>query len=227
MMDRVSANPGRMLITPEDGSAPFYATLSMADNPTVLGTPLNKASLLTDATAALFGLGTDAVPDDVLEKISKSSWRVCGTAAIDTLSSGDSFDIMLSDPIKPFDEVKICVYGGPSDGTNIYVYITSINTILNAPSTSTYQKLCIDTSSALYNCFLKFTVSDSIYARTGAQYANIDYFMATVTNTNVTTNVSRFFRTNLLDRISFTAYSGGPAQNLQFTVLKRSVVNAN
>lgn len=68
MTDRVSANPGRMLITPEDGSAPFYATVEMADNPTVVGTVLNKANLLTDATAALFGLGTDAVPDDVLEK---------------------------------------------------------------------------------------------------------------------------------------------------------------
>ena len=35
------------------------------------GTPLNKDTLLKDATAALFGLGSDAVPDDVLHKISK------------------------------------------------------------------------------------------------------------------------------------------------------------
>lgn len=68
MQDRVSANPRRRLITPENGQPAFYATVEMADNPTVLGTPLNKASLLTDATAALFGLGADAVPDDVLEK---------------------------------------------------------------------------------------------------------------------------------------------------------------
>ena len=33
------------------------------------GTPLNKDTLLKDATAALFGLGTDAVPDDVLAKL--------------------------------------------------------------------------------------------------------------------------------------------------------------
>lgn len=33
------------------------------------GTPLNKASLLKDTTAALYGLGTDAVPDDVLAAI--------------------------------------------------------------------------------------------------------------------------------------------------------------
>ena len=71
-----------MLITPENGQPAFYATVEMADNPTVEGTPLNKASLLTDATAALFGLGTDAVPDDVLEKA-----RSLITAAQNTANS--------------------------------------------------------------------------------------------------------------------------------------------
>lgn len=69
MRDRIPVNPGRVLITPEGGSAAFYATMVRADNPTQEGTPLNKATLLTDATAALFGLGADAVPDDVLERI--------------------------------------------------------------------------------------------------------------------------------------------------------------
>ena len=64
MIDRVSANPGRVLITPESGE-PYYATLTRADNPTVEGTPLNKSTFLTDATAALFGLGGEAVPDDI------------------------------------------------------------------------------------------------------------------------------------------------------------------
>lgn len=69
MQDRVPVNPGRVLITPENGSAAYYATMTRADNPTQEGTPLNKASLLKDATAALFGLGTDAVPDDALSAI--------------------------------------------------------------------------------------------------------------------------------------------------------------
>ena len=80
MKDRVSANPGRVLITPEDGSGAFYATLAMADNPTVVGTPLNKASLLTDATAALFGLGPDAVPDDAFMAI--PSLVVIGSSSV-------------------------------------------------------------------------------------------------------------------------------------------------
>lgn len=35
---------------------------------TTKGTDLNKATLLKDTTAALYGLGTNAVPDDVLAK---------------------------------------------------------------------------------------------------------------------------------------------------------------
>lgn len=71
MQDRIPVNPGRVLITPENGSASYYATMTRADNPTQEGTPLNKASLLKDATAALFGLGADAVPDFVFSFIGK------------------------------------------------------------------------------------------------------------------------------------------------------------
>ena len=66
MKNRVPANPGRVLITPEDGSAAFYATLMRADNPTEEGDPLSKETLLKDATAALYGLDATAVPDEVL-----------------------------------------------------------------------------------------------------------------------------------------------------------------
>lgn len=66
MQDRVPVNPGRVLVTPENGGAAYYATLTRADNPTQEGTPLNKANLLADATAALFGLDANAVPNGVL-----------------------------------------------------------------------------------------------------------------------------------------------------------------
>ena len=52
--------------------------LEMADDPLEPGDPLNKATLLKDATAALFGLNTDAVPDDVLAFLGKYNqywWR--------------------------------------------------------------------------------------------------------------------------------------------------------
>ena len=73
MKNRVPANPGRVLITPEDGSAAFYATITRADNPTQIGDPLSKATLLQDATAALFGLDDSAVPDDMFRIMAGAS----------------------------------------------------------------------------------------------------------------------------------------------------------
>lgn len=58
---------GRVLITPEGGGTPFYATLEMADDAIDIGTPLNKHSLLKDTTASIFGLGIEALPDEVLQ----------------------------------------------------------------------------------------------------------------------------------------------------------------
>ncbi len=71
MYDRVPASgqEGRVKITPEGGGAAYYATLEMADNPSVAGTPLNKLTLLTDAVAALYGLDAAAVPNDVFNRI--------------------------------------------------------------------------------------------------------------------------------------------------------------
>lgn len=64
MQDRVPTYPGRVTLTPVPGQANTY-DLVRADDPTQEGTPLNKATLLKDATALLFGLTTEAVPDDV------------------------------------------------------------------------------------------------------------------------------------------------------------------
>ncbi len=44
-VDRIPADPGRVLITPEDGTEPFYATVERADNPVVEGTLLDADTL--------------------------------------------------------------------------------------------------------------------------------------------------------------------------------------
>ena len=80
MYDRIPTpgQEGRMLISPEGGT-PYYATVAMADNPTQEGTFINKATLLKDATAALFGFGANAVPDDVhnwVGQYAKHWWSV-------------------------------------------------------------------------------------------------------------------------------------------------------
>lgn len=69
MKDRVSTYPGRVQLTPVSGQANVY-DLVRADQPTEPGTPLNKASLLTDAVAIAFGLTNTAVPNDVFNKLS-------------------------------------------------------------------------------------------------------------------------------------------------------------
>ena len=51
MQDRVSLYPGRVKLEPVTGQANLY-DLTRADQPTQEGTPLNKANLLSDATAA-------------------------------------------------------------------------------------------------------------------------------------------------------------------------------
>lgn len=51
MQDRVSLYPGRVKIEPVAGQAKLY-DITRADQPTQEGTPLNKANLLSDATAA-------------------------------------------------------------------------------------------------------------------------------------------------------------------------------
>ncbi len=77
MQDRVPLYPGRVKMTPVAGQANTY-DMVRADDPTQEGTPLNKATFLKDATAALFGLGASAVPDDVLAELGKYKqywWR--------------------------------------------------------------------------------------------------------------------------------------------------------
>lgn len=70
MQDRIPLYPGRVTMTPVAGQANTF-DMVRADDPTQAGTPLNKATLLKDATAALYGLGTGAVPDDVLAELGK------------------------------------------------------------------------------------------------------------------------------------------------------------
>ena len=71
MTDRQPAKgkEGRVLITPEDGSSPFYARLEMADEPLDPGTPLCKGTLLSDTTAAQIASGGSMTPTTVDEAL--------------------------------------------------------------------------------------------------------------------------------------------------------------
>lgn len=82
MRDRVSTYPGRVKLAPVAGQENVYDLIRM-DEPMVGGTPLNKASLLTDATAALYGKTLDPVPDDILAELGRYKlhwWQAQGTS---------------------------------------------------------------------------------------------------------------------------------------------------
>lgn len=61
MKDRVPQYPGRVQLLPVTGQANKY-DMTLADEPTEQGTPLNKANLLTDATATALGLDPNDNP---------------------------------------------------------------------------------------------------------------------------------------------------------------------
>lgn len=65
MQDRVPTYPGRVKLIPVLGQENTY-TMVRADEPTQEGTPLNKANLLRDLVAKMYGLSEAAVPNDVL-----------------------------------------------------------------------------------------------------------------------------------------------------------------
>lgn len=135
MKDRIPVNPGRVLITPENGSAAFYATMTRADNPTQEGTPINKNTLLKDATAALFGLGGDAVPDDVLKKLRPISFGTNVPDGSDMIDGEVRF-------VMDVDEYKVLSYiesnGSQFIDTGVIPTVnTKVETTVNFLSTNT------------------------------------------------------------------------------------------
>ena len=73
MKDRVPTQPNRVKITHADGSTE-YVTWERADEPNQTGTPLNKATLFTDAMSTRFGL-SDGTPAQGFEMLVKE-WSV-------------------------------------------------------------------------------------------------------------------------------------------------------
>ena len=70
MKDRAPKYPGRVRLIPVAGQENTF-DMTRADEATQDGTPLNTATLLKQQTASLFGLGADAVPDDVFSMLSR------------------------------------------------------------------------------------------------------------------------------------------------------------
>lgn len=71
MKDRNVEFPNRYRLVRVEGTADIFDLVPAPGVISNEGTFINKSTLLKDATAALFGLGVDAVPDDVLRVLSR------------------------------------------------------------------------------------------------------------------------------------------------------------
>lgn len=106
MQDRIPTYPGRVTLTPVAGQANTY-DMVRADQPTQAGTPLNKATLLKDATAALFGLGPDIVPDDCfayLGKYAQCWWK--RRQVVRKVNPGEKKSVYLNTYVSPSNSVQ-------------------------------------------------------------------------------------------------------------------------
>lgn len=72
MYDREPLYPGRVKLTPVSGQSNVY-DMVRADQPAQAGTPLNKNTFLKDATAALFGKNSAALPDEILQILANAA----------------------------------------------------------------------------------------------------------------------------------------------------------
>lgn len=73
MKDRISLYPGRVMLTPVAGQENIFDVVR-ADEPQEVGTPLNKANLLTDDTATMLGLDPEtATPNDAFNVIAATN----------------------------------------------------------------------------------------------------------------------------------------------------------
>lgn len=143
MNDRIPTKPGRVLLTPEDGSSPFYATITRADEPTQEGTPLNKANLLSDETeVAIWEVAQGRTVNDALKMLSDVAY---GRVASLTLTVNDTEG-------NPIPDVTVRLDSAPTVGED--------------PTTGTDGKIKLDTNAGEHTVYLVYPLGYS--AETGS-----------------------------------------------------------
>lgn len=123
MEDRNVQFPQRYQLKKVEGTEDIFDLIPAPGEISSEGTLINKATLWKDATAALFGLGVDSVPDDgfaYLGKYAQHWWKVkkygSGTYEVSDSSTTVQFSITPSTPwdIRYSDEVLVDVQGNVS-----------------------------------------------------------------------------------------------------------------
>lgn len=137
MKDRLSTHPGRVQLTPVSGN--IY-DMTMVDEPTEAGTPLNKATLLSDtAAAAVWPVAadrpSDPVPSDAFARLGANRTQVLADyTTVGTTARREAEIITIVEPIENFKELSVWAYQTASD-TPQELYID----VGNAASVESYQ----------------------------------------------------------------------------------------
>ena len=167
MQDRVPLYPGRVKMTPVAGQANTF-DMVRADDPTQAGTPINKATLLKDATAALFGKTNAAVPDDILSLLSKSALAQVvpkytkHTVSFANLAVGDTIQFSVDGVLKQFLVVHkglpSSIYDNSCNGTWLLMKDIYENHAWNGSNINKYESSYIN--DYLNNTFLNLLDSN-------------------------------------------------------------------
>lgn len=157
MQDRASLYPGRVKLVPVAGQENTY-DMVRADSPTQEGTPLNKGTLLKDATAALFGLGADAVPDEVLallnSLVKNAQTSADEKAKIQTGSYVGTGTYGAGNPCSlTFDFVPKFLYIKSTNSSSAGFFLP--HTLTNTFKSFAYQGFIQDTAIQSSNCYGK------------------------------------------------------------------------
>lgn len=181
MQDRVSLYPGRVKLEPVAGQANLY-DLTRADQPTQEGTPLNKANLLKDATAALLGLGTDAVPDDAFVALVLGQ-GVYGYRVKVQLADGTPVEGATVSGIQPLTGSTLVTGAdgtvlGKSTSASVTIGCTSPYIDQKAPAAQTVTKTgtITDVTLTLENVTDMLTIASSKTAKISSMAKTIDIF---------------------------------------------------
>ena len=140
MLDRQPTKPGRIKLTDDSGNSQYY-TMERADEPTVEGTPLNKATLFDSANSERYACG---VPSEAFELLTKE-WQVNVPASgwsADVNSEGYYTQTIAVDGMREvFKPNFMPLYGAVADVDNVENAFSVIKRMSTADGSVTFMAI--------------------------------------------------------------------------------------
>lgn len=170
MKDRQPLHAGRVHLEPVNGQQNTF-DMTMADGATEQGTPLNKATFLKDATAALYGL-TNAVPDDVFAWLGRFNEHYWMRRAVSTFE--EKTDITALTAVTTTEGARSIQYSNsisidPYTGELTLVNPSTVGIVRSGEGAQTLAEL-----SPCYITNLAFNANKVLYLPEGSTSGNIN-----------------------------------------------------